>query len=72
MTARKETQPKPAQPVMIGFKQEFKNPKVGGEYNPDSQIREIQTENGQRKPFIESGDMTAMGSTRTGERATEH
>jgi len=72
MSTRIEANPELFQPMMIEFKQNFRNPKVGGEYNPDSQIREIKTKDGKAEPFIETGDMTAMGSTRTGERANEH
>lgn len=58
-------------PVMMKFKQEFRIPRVGGEYNPTQQIRTVRTEDG-IVPFVETKDMNGMGSTQTGERSREH
>ena len=58
-------------PVMIKFKQEFRNHRVGGEYDPKQQIRIVHEENG-IVPYIQTKDMNGMGSTHTGERAGEH
>ena len=59
-------------PFMIGYLQEFKVPKPGGEYNPDLQVRVVRVEPGKEIPFVHTGEMNGMGSTKTGERAGEH
>lgn len=61
-----------AEPFMMTFKESFEVPRVEGQYNSEKQIREIKDSGGKVIPFIESNDMTAMGSTRTGERSGEH
>lgn len=59
-------------PFMMSFKESFKVPRVGGSYNKDIQVREVKDENGKTIIFIKSGEMLTMGSTRTGERTSEH
>lgn len=56
----------------MSFKESFKVPRVGGSYNKDIQVREVKDENGKTIIFIKSGEMLTMGSTRTGERTSEH
>lgn len=58
-------------PIMMGFKQTFRNHRVGGEYDPTRQIRIVHAE-GNIVPYIQTKDMNGMGSTHTGERAGEH
>lgn len=66
-----EQQERAQVPVMIKFKQEFRNHRVGGEYSPTQQIRIVRTESGSI-PYIQTKDMNGMASTHTGERAGEH
>lgn len=59
-------------PFMMGYMREFTIPKAGGKYDPKLQVRVVKLAKGQEIPFVQTGEMSGMGSTKTGERAGEH
>lgn len=59
------------EPVMMRFKEGFERHKIGGEYDPQQQIRVVKESN-TTVPYIRTKDIAGMGSTHTGERANEH
>ena len=58
-------------PFMLGYLQEFRVPRPGGRYDPELQVRFVKVGEGE-VPFVETNEMSGMGSTKTGERAGEH
>lgn len=58
-------------PLMMGFKESFERHKIGGDYDPKTQIRVVRDKESM-VPYIKTKDIASMGSTHTGERANEH